>query len=48
MLRVPSAVVPESLNLVFNPNHPVASTLSDPTHRPFEFDPRLFERGGDE
>lgn len=48
VLRVPSVLVPESLNLLLNPNHPAASTLADPTHRRFAFDPRLFDYGSDE
>lgn len=42
ILRVPSAVVPESPNLILNAHHPLVSMIPEPTDRPFEFDPRLF------
>ncbi|MEE8189735.1 MAG: RES family NAD+ phosphorylase [Kiloniellales bacterium] len=42
VLRVPSIVVPESLNLILNPNHRLASSIPEPAIRSFEFDPRLF------
>lgn len=41
LLRVPSAIVPESFNLVLNPAHPAAASLPPPASRPFGFDPRL-------
>ncbi len=42
VLRVPSIVVPESLNLILNARHPLVSKIPKPADRPFEFDPRLF------
>lgn len=41
VLRVPSIVVPEEFNLVFNPQHPDAATVSLVRERPFTFDDRL-------
>jgi RES domain-containing protein len=41
VLRVPSAVVPEEHNLVFNPLHPQASSLQLVSSRNFSFDGRL-------
>lgn len=41
MLRVPSILVPEERNLVFNPLHSDASKLSLTNARPFSFDARL-------
>jgi RES domain-containing protein len=41
VLRVPSAVVPEEQNLVFNPLHPQANSLQLVYSRPFSFDGRL-------
>jgi RES domain-containing protein len=41
VLRVPSIVVPEEHNLVFNPQHPQASRLQLVTERSFAFDGRL-------
>lgn len=41
LLRVPSAIVAESFNLVLNPAHPAAASLPPPVSRPFGFDPRL-------
>lgn len=41
VLRVPSAVVPEESNLVFNPLHPDATRLRPARIRPFRFDVRL-------
>lgn len=48
ILRVSSVVVPESFNLIVNMTHPLASNIPGPTHRPFAFDPRLFDIGSDE
>lgn len=41
VLRVSSAVVPESFNLILNVRHAQASDIPAPTSRPFRFDPRL-------
>jgi RES domain-containing protein len=41
VLRVPSIVVPEEFNLVFNPQHPDAAKLSLVRERRFTFDDRL-------
>jgi RES domain-containing protein len=41
VLRVPSIVLPEEHNLVFNPLHPDASKLQPVDHRSFTFDGRL-------
>jgi hypothetical protein len=48
VLRVPSAIVPESPNLLLNPAHPEASTGRILDARRFTFDPRLWRprRGG--
>ena len=40
-LAVPSIVLPESTNLLFNPLHPRAAELVVQDQRPFRFDPRL-------
>jgi hypothetical protein len=41
LLRVPSAIIPESFNLIFNPTHRLASRVWDIRVRRFEFDSRL-------
>jgi len=41
VLRVPSIVLPEEHNLVFNPLHPDASKLQPVHHRSLTFDGRL-------
>jgi RES domain-containing protein len=41
LLTVPSAILPEESNLVFNPLHPDAQRLKLSHERPFTFDPRL-------
>ena len=43
VLRVPSIVLPEQDNLVFNPLHPDASKLQPVDHRSFSFDGRLLQ-----
>jgi len=48
VLRVPSAIVAESFNLVLNARHPLAASIPDPTNRPFAFDTRLFDYRGAE
>ncbi|MCB8879446.1 RES family NAD+ phosphorylase [Acidisoma cellulosilytica] len=42
LLRVPSAIVPESHNLLLNPRHPKASAAQIASRRPFRFDARLW------
>jgi RES domain-containing protein len=41
LLIVPSAILPEESNLVFDPEHPDAKWLHLIRERPFTFDPRL-------
>lgn len=41
LLMVPSAILPEESNLVFNAQHPDARLLKVVRERPFTFDPRL-------
>jgi RES domain-containing protein len=43
LLRVRSVIIPESFNLLLNPNHRLHLSKSDVAHRPFSFDPRLLE-----
>ena len=45
VLSVPSAIVPESRNLLLNPAHPSAKRLSVAATRPFAFDDRLWRAG---
>ena len=45
VLEVPSAIVPESSNLLINPSHPLGATVRAETVRPFLFDPRLWAGG---
>ncbi len=40
-LRVPSAVLPDSYNVLLNPLHPRAGEVRVVTQQPFQFDPRL-------
>jgi RES domain-containing protein len=40
-LAVPSAVLPDSTNLLINPLHPDAAALRVHSRQPFRFDPRL-------
>ncbi len=42
LLRVPSAVVQGVTNLLLDPQHPDASSVSVVSIEPFTFDPRLF------
>jgi RES domain-containing protein len=42
VLQVPSAIVPESPNLLINPAHPAASAIAIAGQRPFAFDQRLW------
>ena len=41
LLAVPSAIIPEELNLMINPAHPAAERIRIPSSRRFAFDPRL-------
>lgn len=41
LLAVPSAIIPEELNLLINPAHPAAKTIRVTSSRQFAFDPRL-------
>lgn len=45
LLSVPSAIVPESRNMLLNPRHPDAAWVRVTSTRPFRFDERLFGRG---
>lgn len=45
VLQVPSAIVPESPNLLLNPAHPAAQGASIRAQRRFAFDPRLWLPG---
>lgn len=40
-LQVPSAVLPESYNVLLNPQHPRAGEIRVLAQQPFQFDPRL-------
>lgn len=42
VLRVPSAIVPQETNVLFNPDHPEIADVSIDEVKPFTFDPRLF------
>lgn len=42
VLEVPSAIVPESANLLLNPAHPLAAGARIVATRPFAFDERLW------
>lgn len=41
LLAVPSAILPEETNYVFNPAHPAAGSIRLVRERPFSFDSRL-------
>jgi RES domain-containing protein len=43
LLRVPSAIVPETFNLLLNPHHPQASQVRIVSHRDYPWDKRLLE-----
>lgn len=45
ILRVPSAIVPESCNLLLNPRHPRAAQAAILSKRSFRFDSRLWATG---
>lgn len=40
-IQVPSAIMPESFNMVLNPNHPAFAQVTFNIERPFIFDTRL-------
>ena len=42
VLQVPSAIIPESCNLLLNPDHPAAASAAITGLRHFEFDRRLW------
>ena len=44
VLYVPSAIVPEDVNGVVNPNHPQFAGVTMAIEREFHYDPRLFVR----
>ncbi|HEX3034889.1 MAG TPA: RES domain-containing protein [Thermodesulfobacteriota bacterium] len=44
LLEVPSVVVPQERNYLVNPQHPEFTKLKIGRLKPFEFDPRLFNR----
>lgn len=41
VLKVPSVVIPEEFNYLFNPNHSDFEKTIIGKHKPFQFDPRL-------
>jgi len=41
LMKVPSVVVPEEYNYLFNPKHAIAADLTLVQERPFTFDDRL-------
>jgi RES domain-containing protein len=41
LFRAPSVLVPEELNVMFNPSHPGMRDVTIESTRPFRFDPRL-------
>ncbi len=43
LLRIPSAVVPETFNVLLNPQHPEATRLRLLSHRDYPWDKRLLE-----
>ena len=43
LLRVPSAIVPETFNLLLNPRHPEAARVRIVSHRDYPWDKRLLE-----
>lgn len=42
LLEVPSAILPETFNLLLNPSHPDAAKISVLWHEAYPFDERLF------
>jgi RES domain-containing protein len=43
LLEVPSAVLPETFNVLLNPNHPDAQRVAVLWHEPFPYDRRFFK-----
>ena len=43
LLRVPSAIVPETFNVLLNPHHPEAARIHIVSHRDYPWDKRLLE-----
>ena len=43
LLRVPSAIVPETFNVLLNPHHPEAGRVRIVSHRDYPWDKRLLE-----
>ena len=43
VLIVPSAVNPDEKNILLNPLHPEAASLTDIKSKPFHFDPRMWK-----
>jgi RES domain-containing protein len=43
LLEVPSAILPETFNLLLNPRHPDAQRVSVLWHQPFPYDRRFFK-----
>jgi len=43
LLRVPSAIVPETFNVLMNPHHPDAGRIRIVSHRDYPWDKRLLE-----
>lgn len=43
LLKVPSAIVPETFNVLLNPQHPDAPKIRVVWHRKYPWDKRLFE-----
>jgi RES domain-containing protein len=43
LLEVPSAILPETMNMLFNPLHPDAARVSVQWHEAYPFDKRLFK-----
>ncbi len=41
-LIVPSAVIPECVNVIINPRHPAMTRMKELRRMPFSFDPRLY------
>ncbi|MEX2535894.1 MAG: RES family NAD+ phosphorylase [Trueperaceae bacterium] len=48
LLRVPSAVISQEFNYLFNPAHPDAQSVAIGDAKPFSYDRRLLEGGGAE
>lgn len=44
LFEVPSAILPETFNLLLNPRHPAAQRITVLWHEPFPYDRRLFRK----